>query len=174
MLQQKQYENILKHKDNINKNVGVKTGSLTSHRLKPYGFYAPLYKMNKEAQILKEDGIEYVYQPIHFKPEITNHYFAGDAFVGMNQKEELQGGKLPERIAEGGRDGFVPELIKELTEVIGEENQKYDGYEFGEDETNLYFLIKKEYYHLIMPALNGWKLSKGFKELMWFDIKDVD
>ena len=38
----------MKHKNNINKNVSVKMGSLTSHRLKPYGFYAPLYKIWKQ------------------------------------------------------------------------------------------------------------------------------
>ena len=52
MPQQKQYENILKHKVKNN------TNSLTSHSLKAYGFYAQLYKMDAKQFIERSEEID--------------------------------------------------------------------------------------------------------------------
>src|SRR3990172_4746512 len=118
--------------------------------------------MSKKAQIILQNGIEYIYQPIHFKAGIMSEYYVGDAFLGIVNKRSFDEGELSGIIQIAGMDGFMPKLVLELKEVIGiKEGDKkmYDGYEFGRDkgkgidEVNFYFLIKKDNYEKIMKDI---------------------
>lgn len=129
--------------------------------------------MGEFCQLIEKDGITYVYQPIHFNESIKNEYYVGDDFLNLNQEEELQSGELVDRIKEAGFYGFMPNLVKELTAIIGKENHIYDGYEFGGNEINFYFLITKKNYHSIMDKLTNWKSFKEYEKLMWFEIKKL-
>ncbi len=137
--------------------------------------------MSKETQIVIEDGIEYVYQPIHFKADIMSEYYVGDIFLGISDKNIFDDGELSELCQKAGMDGFMPELVRELKEdVIGVGNSKYDGYEFGRnkdggriDEVNFYFLIRKSDYERIMSKIKFWSIAKSFDHLIYFDIKSI-
>lgn len=129
--------------------------------------------MSKTAQILKENGVEYVYQPIKFTNNILEHYNAGNHFKDLDIEEERKRGALATRIKSAGVNGFMPTLVKELTEVIGAKNQKYDGYEFGKNEINFYFLLKKKEYHSIIEKIKEWRVKKDFKKIMQITEKKV-
>lgn len=127
--------------------------------------------MGELTSIIEKDGIAYIYQCIHFNEAIKKEYYVGDDFLNLNQEKELQTGELLDRIKDAGFYGFMPKLVKELTEIIGKQNHIYDGYEFGGDEINFYFFISQENYPSIIDKLTQWKSFKEFEELMWFDIK---
>jgi hypothetical protein len=137
--------------------------------------------MSKKAQVLWEDGIEYIYQPIHFKANIMLEYYVGDVFLGIADKCIFDEGELSELCQVAGMNGFMPELVRELKEdVIGVGNTKYDGYEFGRntdggriDEVNFYFLIRKSDYERIMSKIKFWSIAKSFDHLIYFDVKTV-
>jgi hypothetical protein len=137
--------------------------------------------MSKKAQIIWEGGIEYIYQPIHFKADIMFEYYVGDIFLGITNKHIFYEGELSELCQRAGMDGFMPDLVRELKEdVIGKSNQKYDGYEFGRntdggkiDEVNFYFLIKKENYEKIMSDIKYWSIAKSLDHLIYFDVKNI-
>lgn len=135
--------------------------------------------MKKDAQIVIERGVEYVYQPILFKPEIMQEYYVGNDFVGMDCiKNSFDEERLFGLMQVAGMDGFMPELVRELSEsVIGTDNLIYDGYDFGReegngiDEVNFYFMIKKSEYAKIMDKIKYWSIAKGFDHLIRMDVK---
>ncbi len=121
--------------------------------------------MARKAQIITEEGIDYVYKEISFHTEIKDHYYAGDCFVGLKfNKEELEAGILSEAIEKAGMFGFMQKLVFELIAIIG--TKSYDGYAFGEDEINFYFLITKKSYSVIIDKLNAWREAKGFETVL--------
>ena len=133
-----------------------------------------------KAQIVSENGIEYVYQPIVFKPEIMQEYYVGNNFVGIDDKKDFGEEELLGRSQLAGIDGFMPELVKELTDnVIGADNQIYDGYDFGRDEgrgideVSFYFMIKKSEYNKIMDKIKYWSIAKSFDHLILLDVRDI-
>ena len=136
--------------------------------------------MNGDPQIIIENGIEYIYQPILFKPEIMQEYYVGNTFVGMENKDFFVEGELSGMMQVGGMDGFMPELVKEIAnDVIGVNNQIYDGYDFSREEgrgidmVNFYFLIKKSEYSKAMENINGWSILKGLDHLIRLDVKQI-
>ena len=129
--------------------------------------------MGELCQLVEKDGIAYIYQCIHFNESIKKEYYVGDDFLNLNQEKELQTGELVDRIKDAGFYGFMPNLVQELTAIIGKENYIYDGYEFGGDEINFYFLIAQKNYPSIMGKLTNWKSFKEYEKLMWFEIKKL-
>lgn len=129
--------------------------------------------MNKAPKIIREGGVEWIYQSIHFSPQIMSYYYVGDYFLDLDINEELKSGQLHERIESAGIDGFMPKLVEELKSVIGEGNYKYDGYEFGEDEVNFYLLIKKSEYIEAMEKIKYWVIIADYEKIVSYDVKKV-
>lgn len=137
--------------------------------------------MSEKAQIVWEGGIEYIYQPIHFRADVMKEYYVGDIFLGITNKYIFDEGELSELCQRAGMNGFMPDLVRELKEdVIGVGNTKYDGYEFGRnadggkiDEVNFYFLIKKQKYEEVMSKIKYWSIAKGLDHLIYFDVKNI-
>lgn len=136
--------------------------------------------MKKDAQIVIEHGTEYIYQPIRFKPEIMREYYVGNTFIGMESREFFSEGELSGLMQVGGMNGFMPELVRELSEdVIGIGSFIYDGYDFsrkegfGIDEVNFYFLIQKSEYDRIIRKIKFWSEAKDFDHLIRLDVKEI-
>jgi hypothetical protein len=138
--------------------------------------------MSKTAQVEIRNGVEYIYQPIHFKAGIMKEYYVGDSFVGIVDKKYFEPEELSDLIQRAGIEGFMPELVSELRSVIGvtgKDRKLYDGYEFGReiekgiDEVIFYFLIKKENYEKIMRDIKYWSIAKNLDHLIYFDVKNI-
>lgn len=136
--------------------------------------------MKKDAQIIIENGVEYIYQPIFFKPEIMSEYYIGDAFIGIDSRKNIDSEELSGLAQMAGIDGFMPELVRELSDsVIGADNLIYDGYDFSREEgygidgVSFYFMINKKNYEAIMSKIKYWSIAKGFDHLIHFDVKII-
>jgi hypothetical protein len=135
--------------------------------------------MKDKWYIKKNNGDNFVYHCFTFDPKIQEHTFLGNEFIGMDQQNEGQDiFRSYERVVEAGPEGFMPELVKELKDIFGEGNYKYDGYEIGEDETsvfefNLYFLIKEKLYKLLLKKVEKWSEYHGFRELISWEENEV-
>ena len=138
--------------------------------------------MSKIAQVIVQNGVNYIYQPIHFRPDIMKEYYVGDTFIGIADRNCFEPEELSDLIDRAGIDGFMPELVSELKSIIGitVKNRKlYDGYEFGHqrdkeiDEVTFYFLIKKSNYKEIMSKIKYWSIAKSLDHLIYFDVKNI-
>ena len=138
--------------------------------------------MSKKVQIILKNGIEYVYQPIHFKTAIMQEYYVGNDFIGLINKKNFDERELSELIHRAGVNGFMPKLVSELKEIIGikgKDIKLYDGYEFGGsndkgiDEVSFYFLIKRDNYDKVMKDIKYWSIAKGLDHLIYFDVKNI-
>jgi hypothetical protein len=129
--------------------------------------------MIRDFKIIKEDGVEWISQPIHFNPTIMSEYYVGEHFIGVKIDEELKSGKLSDRAEKADVRGFMPKLVEELKWVIGEGKYKYDGYALGENEISFYFLIKKSEYNQIMNKIKYWAITKDFDAIISYDVKKV-
>jgi hypothetical protein len=128
--------------------------------------------------IKKIEGEDYIYQCFTFNPKIQEQTFLGNEFIGMNQAEE-RGDliKVFDRIIDAGPEGFMPEFVQELKNIIGEGNYVYDGYEIGEDEFNicefnLYFLIKAKVYKSSLEKVEQWCNYKEIRNLICWEEKE--
>lgn len=119
------------------------------------------------------DGEDYVYHCFIFDPKIQEHTFIGIEFIGMDQVEETRDLRMFDRVVDAGPDGFMPALVKELENIFGEGNYVYDGYEIGEDEFSLYFLIKEKMYNSLLKKVEHWSDYNGFSELIWWETKII-
>ena len=120
-----------------------------------------------------EDGIEWIYQLFDFSPRIMEEYYAGENFIALKLKEEFENGSLNQRIDESGLDGFMPKLVEELQWVMGEGNNKFDGYSFGKNEISFYFLIRKSEYAKIMNKIKFWAITKDLDKIISFKVKNA-
>jgi len=129
--------------------------------------------MYRDTKIILEDGIEWIYQAIDFDPSIMSHYYAGEHFLSLNIKEEIENGRLMDRIEDTDDDGFLPKLLEDLKWVIGKGNYKYDGYSLGKNKVSFYFLIKKLAYTKIMNNIKYWAISQDLDGIISYDLKKV-
>jgi len=129
--------------------------------------------MNQIGEIIRASGMEWIAQPINFDHKIMAEYFVGDCFLDLNIQEEMLTGTLRERAERAGVDGFMPKLVEELKWIIGEGNYRFDGYAFGLNEINFYFLIRKAEYNQIMNKIKYWAITKDFYEIISYDLKKV-
>ncbi|MBU0560158.1 MAG: hypothetical protein KJ799_03885 [Bacteroidetes bacterium] len=128
---------------------------------------------SEKCNIDKIDGEDFVYQCFSFSPEIQDDTFIGKEFIGLNRDYELEPMEIFERLMEAGPEGILPDLLKELEELIGEGNYIYDGNEIGNDEFNLYFFIRASEYKSILNKIEKWKEYKEFGNKMWWYEKDI-
>lgn len=128
---------------------------------------------NSKWYIKEIGGDKYVYHCFSFKPEIQEHSFIGNEFIGMDPSETTDHQNIMDRVIEAGKEGFLPNLLGELKDVIGENNYEYDGYEISEEEYSHYFLIKASIYKAVMSKIKLWREFKEFNELMYWDEKEV-
>jgi hypothetical protein len=119
------------------------------------------------------NGEKYVYQCFTFRPEIQEHTFIGKEFIGMNPSEESDYNNIMDRVIEAGKEGFLPDLLAELKNLIGEDNSEYDGYEIGEEEFSHYFFIKASSYKSIISKLEIWRDLNEYNELMYWEEKEI-
>jgi hypothetical protein len=115
---------------------------------------------------------DFIYHCFTFDPKIQEHTFLGKEFIGMDQVNETRDLRMFERVADAGPDGFMPELVNEIKELMGEGNFKYDGYEIGEDEFSLYFLIKKKLYKSVLKKFKQWCEYHEFGNLVYWEEKE--
>ena len=66
------------------------------------------------------NGEKYVYQCFTFRPEIQEHTFIGNEFIGMDPSQETDYNNIMNRVIEAGKEGFLPDLLAELKNLIGE------------------------------------------------------
>lgn len=112
--------------------------------------------MEDEWYIDNIDGEDFVYHCFIFNPQIQEHTFLGENFVGMDQVDETRNLNMLDRVIDAGPFGFMPELVVELQNIFGEGNYSYDGYEIGEDVFSLYFLIRRSKYHSLLKKVEQW------------------
>lgn len=129
--------------------------------------------MSKQWYIKNINGKDFVYQCFSFSPEIQNYSFVGEEFIGFKRDYNLEPGEIFERLISAGFEGLLPEIKKELDEIIGEGNYEYDGNEIGPDEFSLYYFIKASIYKSVLQKIKEWKDYNEFADLMWWDEKDV-
>lgn len=119
------------------------------------------------------NGEKFVYQCFTFRPEIQEHTFIGKEFIGMNPSEKSDYNNIMDRVIEAGKEGFLPDLLAELKNLIGEDNSEYDGYEIGEEEFSHYFFIKASSYKSIISKLEIWRDLNEYNELMYWEEKEI-
>ena len=119
------------------------------------------------------NGEKYVYQCFTFRPEIQEHTFIGNEFIGMDPSQETDYNNIMNRVIEAGKEGFLPDLLAELKILIGEDNFEYDGYEIGEDEYSHYFFIKESAYKSILSKIEKWRDINDYNEIMYWEEKEV-
>ncbi len=131
--------------------------------------------MRNEWYIDVIDGERFVYHRFTFDPKIQEHTFIGDEFIGMDHVEETRNLSMFDRVVEAGKDGFMPNLVEELKNIIGEGNYVYDGYEIGEEDFGLYFFIKENVYKETLKKVELWADVNDIKDLIdWYDKLDMD
>ena len=119
------------------------------------------------------NGEKYVYQCFTFRPEIQEHTFIGNEFIGMDPSQETDYNNIMNRVIEAGKEGFLPDLLAELKNLIGEDNFEYDGYEIGEDEYSHYFFIKASSYKSILSKIEKWRDINDYNEIMYWEEKEI-
>ena len=119
------------------------------------------------------NGEKYVYQCFTFRPEIQEHTFIGNEFIGMDPSQETDYNNIMNRVIEAGKEGFLPDLLAELKILIGEDNFEYDGYEIGEDEYSHYFFIKASSYKSILSKIEKWRDINDYNEIMYWEEKEI-
>ena len=134
--------------------------------------------MKNKWYIKKIDGDNFIYHCFSFDPAIQEHTFLGNEFIGMVQVEETRELKIFDLVVDAGPEGFMPELVAELKNILGEGNYVYDGYEIGEDnfkifEFNLYFFIKESLYNSLLRKVELWSEFHGFRDIIyWYNKLD--
>jgi hypothetical protein len=134
--------------------------------------------MDDKRYIEKINEENFIYHCFTFDPKIQEHSFIGSEFIGMDQADEVDVINTFKRIVDAGPDGFMPQLVEELKNILGEGNYVYDGYEIGEDETsifefNLYFLIKESLYESLLKKVEQWSEYHGFRNLISWITKET-
>ena len=69
----------------------------------------------------------------------------------------------------GDKQAFMPGLVKKIESLIGQENCRYDFWEFGDEDFSLYWSIKKDVYHEKMKLIREWIKFEELEELVWFE-----
>lgn len=128
---------------------------------------------NNKWYLQEINGENFVYHSFLFKPEIQNHSFIGNEFIGMDPSEKSDYNNILNRVIEAGKEGFLPDLLEELKELIGENNYEYDGYEIAEEEFSHYFLIKASLYKNILSKIEKWREFNEFNEIMYWEEKEI-
>ena len=123
--------------------------------------------MKKELD--KINGENYIYHRFTFDTAIKDHTFIGNEFIGMNPVEESETMEIFERCVAAGPEGFMPNLVEEIKNVLGEGNYIYDGYEIGEEDFGLYFYIKAELYESLLKKVKLWSKAVDVDGFMWWE-----
>ena len=118
------------------------------------------------------EGEDFIYHCFTFDPKIQEHTFLGKEFIGMDPVEETRNLNAFERVVDASPEGFMPELVEELKNIFGEGNYEYDGYEIGEDEFSLYFLIKAKLYKSLLKKVEQWSEYNEFRNLVYWEEKE--
>jgi len=117
------------------------------------------------------EGENYIYHRFTFDPKIQEHTFIGNEFLGMDHVEETRNLQMFDRVVDAGPYGFMPKLVEELTNIFGEGNYEYDGYEIGEEDFGLYFFIKESLYNSLLKKVEYWADLNDIKEFIYWDDK---
>lgn len=131
--------------------------------------------MNAEKKwyLKKIEGEDFVYHCFTFDPQIQKHSFIGNEFIGMDPSDVTDRENILDRVIEAGKEGFLPDLLAELKNLIGESNYEYDGYEIGEEEFSHYFFIKVSSYKSILSKIEKWREFNEFNDIMYWEVKEV-
>lgn len=130
-------------------------------------------KENSKWYLKKINGEDFVYHCFIFKPAIQDHTFIGNEFIGMNFEKASDEYEILNRVIDAGKEGFLPDLLLELKNLIGENNFEYDGYEIGEDEFSHYFFIRASCYKKILLKIEKWRELSDLDELMFWEEKEL-
>ena len=131
--------------------------------------------MQDKWYIKKIDGENFVYHCFTLNPAIQEHIFLGNEFLGMDQVGEMRDLRMFDRVVDAGPEGFMPDLVKELKNIFGEGNYKYDGYEIGEEDFSLYFFIRESVYNSLLKNVGLWSEFHGFRDLIdWYNKLSTD
>lgn len=128
--------------------------------------------MEDEWYIKKIEGEDFVYHCFIFNPQIQEHTFLGESFLGMDQVDETRNLQMLGRVIDAGPFGFMPKLVEELQNILGESYYRYDGYEIGEDVFALYFFIKRSHYHSLLNKVKQWAAYHEISHLVDWDNKE--
>jgi hypothetical protein len=114
------------------------------------------------SHIRKIEGQYYIVQPFVFSNKVMQSCFAGVDFIGVDTKNYCD---VVQRVQEAGVDGFMPSLVKEIEEILGDGNYIYNGYSLGVDQFNFIFFIKIDKYVSKMKVLKDWLVYKEWNSL---------
>jgi len=114
---------------------------------------------------------KFIYQCFTFNPRIQEHTYLGDYFLGMDQVTETRNMSMFDRVVDAGPEGLLPQFVEELKKIFGEGNYSYDGYEIGEEEYSLYFLINEKVYQSSLEKVDKWSEYHGFRDLIFWENK---
>ena len=154
---------------NINRNKVFK--KIKTDILNDYFVIKQLQIMTANSKII--NGESYIYQCFTFRPEIQEHTFIGNEFIGMDPSLETDYNNIMNRVIEAGKEGFLPDLLAELKSIIGEDNLEYDGYEIGEEEFSHYFFIKASEYRHVLSRIEKWREFNEFDDIMYWEVKEI-
>ena len=132
-------------------------------------------KQKKNPYIFTNEGVDYVIQRFIFKPEILEHTFSGDQFIGMDYYNEFGTPKLIERCKElADSDGkFMPVIIKELEDIIGD-NECYQGLSFKADHITHIFYIKASGYYQTLEKIKHWCNYNEYQDIVSWKEYDIN
>ncbi len=137
------------------------------HTKMRFKFRKNLRLMGGRVQLL-EDGYYYVLQSFAFKYDIMNHYYPGDHYINMkSMTEEINTGRIFERIRDGGPFGFMPDLVQELHKkvFISAEHNAIYGMNLTNQDVVYLFLIRCDSYKKVIDNFKNWSILKSFDEI---------
>ena len=118
------------------------------------------------------DDNDYIYQSFWFKNEIKEHFYAGNGFITHKKDMDIEESFGLALEMAGDKEAFMPMLVRKIESLIGEENCRYDFWEFGDDDFSLYWLIKKDVYLEKMKLIKEWIKFEELEELIGFEVKE--
>ena len=116
----------------------------------------------------------YIYQSFWFKNEIKKYFYTGSKFENHKAEDFIAASYFLAKEMATDKESFMPELVKKLEWLIGENNFIYDYWEFGDDDFSLYWHIKKDVYLEKMKLIQEWREFEGYQEIMDFEIHDPE
>ncbi|MBC8487458.1 MAG: hypothetical protein H8D45_15620 [Bacteroidetes bacterium] len=118
------------------------------------------------------DDNDYIYQSFWFKNEIKEHFYAGNGFITHKKDMDIEESFDLALEMAGDKEAFMPGLVKKIESLIGQENCRYDFWEFSDEDFSLYWLIKKDVYLEKMKLIKEWIKFEELEELIGFEVKE--
>ena len=116
---------------------------------------------------------DYIYQSFIFSNDLKDFFYAGDLYLGIeNKKENEKLDVLFEICSNNKQSDFFPKLQKQICDLIGDGNYIYDYYEIGNNGFMLFWDICKLKYDEVIKKITSWVKYENIEPYVFFYIKN--